>query len=211
MPELISIMRGFSTGLGVRCQHCHVSRGADTDDLTAFDFASDEKEAKGKARVMLRMTRAINQEYLPQVKGELGLRVTCATCHHGREHPETIEDVMKRELAAGGLAAAKDAYRKLRGEHHGGWAYDFGEGPLAGLAQGFLRAGKTAEALGLLELNLEFHPGAEWTGALYGEALLAAGRRADARKQFEKVIAVHPKNRLAARRLAELSGDPDGQ
>ncbi len=203
-------MRGFSTGLGVRCQHCHVSRGADSDDLTAFDFASDQKDAKRKARVMLRMTRAINQEYLPQVKGELGLRVTCATCHHGREHPEAIEDVVKRELAAGGLATAKDAYRRLRAEHYGGWAYDFGEDLLAGLAQDLLRAGQTADAIGLLELNLEFHPGAEWTGALYGEALLAAGRRADARKQFEKVLALHPKNRLAALRLAELSREPEG-
>ena len=72
-----------------------------------------------------------------------------------------------------------------------------------------MRAGKTEEAIGLLELNLEFHPTAERTGTLYGEALLAAGRRDDARKQFEKVLSLHPNNKLAAQRLAELSQQPE--
>ena len=89
---LISTMRGFTRGLGVRCQHCHVYKGDNPDDLTTFDFASDEKAAKETARTMLRMLVAINDEHLKEVgearpAGEP--KVTCYTCHRGETKPLT--------------------------------------------------------------------------------------------------------------------------
>jgi len=89
---LIATMRGFSQGLGVRCQHCHVHKGENPDDLSTFDFASDEKAAKETARTMLRMVAAINDEHLEGVgearaAGEL--KVTCYTCHRGEMQPLT--------------------------------------------------------------------------------------------------------------------------
>src|SRR6185503_1734772 len=42
--DLISTMRGFSGGLGVRCNFCHV--GGTETDLTGMKFASDDKKEK---------------------------------------------------------------------------------------------------------------------------------------------------------------------
>lgn len=79
--ELMGIMRGFTRGLGVgRCSTCHtVSDGLDQPD---DDFASDDKPLKVKARAMLRMVQAINDEHISQLedRGEPAIEVTCATC-----------------------------------------------------------------------------------------------------------------------------------
>jgi hypothetical protein len=89
---VVMMMRGFTQGLGVRCQHCHVYKGEDPNDLSAFDFASDEKPAKQTARAMLRMVLAINNEHLKDV-GEARpvgeMKVTCYTCHRGETRPLT--------------------------------------------------------------------------------------------------------------------------
>jgi hypothetical protein len=70
-------------GLGVTCNTCH----------TRGNFASEEKPIKLKARQMLEMTRALNQQYFPDHKpkeGESVLgRVTCYTCHKGEQTPKT--------------------------------------------------------------------------------------------------------------------------
>ena len=42
-------MDGFKAALGVRCNFCHAFNGK-------TDFASDEKEEKGIARYMMKMT-----------------------------------------------------------------------------------------------------------------------------------------------------------
>lgn len=89
---VIGTMRGFAQGLGVRCQHCHVFKGDTPNDLSTFDFASDEKREKQTARVMLRMVMAINKEHLkdvgePRPEGET--KVTCFTCHNGATRPLT--------------------------------------------------------------------------------------------------------------------------
>jgi hypothetical protein len=88
--DVIGVMKGFTQGLGVRCQHCLVVTGDDPNNLAAFDFASDEKPAKRTARTMMRMTAAINNEHLesvgtPPPAGEA--RVTCYTCHRGDVRP----------------------------------------------------------------------------------------------------------------------------
>lgn len=92
LRQLIQTMRGFTQGLGVRCQHCHVFKGDDPNDLSTFDFANDEKAPKKTARMMLRMAMAINNEHLkevgePRPAGEL--KVTCYTCHRGETKPAT--------------------------------------------------------------------------------------------------------------------------
>jgi Photosynthetic reaction centre cytochrome C subunit len=88
--ELLPVMKGFTQGLGVRCQHCHVYRGENPDDLSAFDFASDEKTAKASARSMMRMVRVVNEDLLkgvgePTAAGDP--KVTCYTCHRGEKRP----------------------------------------------------------------------------------------------------------------------------
>ena len=76
---LVATMRSFTRGLGVRCQHCHVYKGDNPDDLTTFDFASDEKQEKLTARTMLRMVQEINDKHLKDV-GEHAALVVHAAC-----------------------------------------------------------------------------------------------------------------------------------
>lgn len=99
--ELIAAMRVFTRSLGVRCNHCHVVTA--TDPKEVLDFASDAKEEKKVARVMLRMTTELNQTWLPRVEAAEGHpvqpmtvapqdapsgRIGCWTCHRGKTEPE---------------------------------------------------------------------------------------------------------------------------
>jgi hypothetical protein len=99
--QLIAAMRGFSRGLGVRCNFCHAAAAAPSEEL---DFASDAKAEKEIARGMLRMTMRINSDIgrmgggeAPGAGAEGGEahaggagepRVSCWTCHRGHEEPE---------------------------------------------------------------------------------------------------------------------------
>lgn len=99
--QLIAIMRTFTRGLGVKCNHCHVVTA--TTPKEELDFASDAKEEKRVARVMIQMTTQINKEWLQRVEQVEGHaepepapapgtltqpRVGCWTCHRGHVEPE---------------------------------------------------------------------------------------------------------------------------
>jgi len=75
-------MQGFVQAIGVSCGGCHMPKG---------NFASDENPRKVKARQMIEMTKALNQQFFPDHKpaeGESTLgRVTCFTCHQGDAKP----------------------------------------------------------------------------------------------------------------------------
>src|SRR5688572_23288313 len=80
--QLLAAMRGFTRGLGVRCNHCHVVK--ETTPKEVLDFPADTKEEKRSARVMLRMVNDINRKWIPLVDADATpgeLRVTCWTCH----------------------------------------------------------------------------------------------------------------------------------
>ncbi|HEX7833445.1 MAG TPA: c-type cytochrome, partial [Thermoanaerobaculia bacterium] len=64
--ELLGVMRTFTRGLGVRCNHCHVVTA--TEPKEVLDFAADTKEEKRVARVMIQMTQQINKEWLERVE-----------------------------------------------------------------------------------------------------------------------------------------------
>ena len=88
-PQLVQMMRGFTMGLGVRCEFCHVGEG---NDLTKFDFASDARPQKATARKMILMARDINTRHLagfPPDRDEATPAVTCYTCHRGDKKPLT--------------------------------------------------------------------------------------------------------------------------
>ena len=98
--ELSTTMRGFAMGLGVRCETCHV--GEPNTPLHTFDFASDEKPMKQKARLMIKMVNEINGELVPRlddVEKAKRVSVRCMTCHRGQPQPKLIEDVMDHQLA----------------------------------------------------------------------------------------------------------------
>jgi hypothetical protein len=84
--QLLATMRAFTRSLGVRCDHCHAP--APEGSKEHFDFPSDAKPEKDVARVMLRMTRQINADYVEKVN-EHGTTVTCYTCHRGKVIPDS--------------------------------------------------------------------------------------------------------------------------
>src|SRR5688572_29623748 len=88
-PELSALMRSYASALAVRCEQCHL--GAEAPDFKGADFASDAKESKRTARLMMKMVRAINEESLPLPRPAAAVRVECVTCHRGQKVPRTLE------------------------------------------------------------------------------------------------------------------------
>src|ERR1700760_3148505 len=76
--QIHEVMHHWTGELGVGCTYCH-AKDASTGKT---DFASDANPVKDRARVMLKMTMAINKEYLTQLADpKPGHDVECATCH----------------------------------------------------------------------------------------------------------------------------------
>jgi len=100
--ELIATMRGYTAGLGVQCNYCHVQEGRGGRN----DFATDEKQPKKTARVMITMMNHVN-ETLASGLGKSAADITkvqCATCHRGEAIPKNPPP--PAPPAAGGPAAA---------------------------------------------------------------------------------------------------------
>ncbi len=156
--ELVSLMAGFTRALGVRCTHCHV--GEEGRPLETYDFPSDDKLPKRKARDMLRMVEAINQQHLAglEERAEPAVVVQCATCHRGVREPRPLQDLLLAAYRAAGLDSALAVYRGLRERYYGRAAYDFGEVPLADAGAALWSMERLADAVRLLELNVELNP-----------------------------------------------------
>lgn len=89
--DLGTVMDGFKTSLGVKCNYCHAPSETEKGKL---DFASDAKPEKGTARMMMIMTAKINKKYfhIKDVKNPNAiLPVSCITCHNGNERPKTLD------------------------------------------------------------------------------------------------------------------------
>ncbi len=207
--QLIGVMRSFAGGLGVRCTYCHV--GEEGRPFSEFDFASDEKPAKLKARYMLQMTQTLNDEVLPglvEVAGRADppARISCVTCHRGVAVPRQIEEVIAQAIADEGAEAGVRRYRELRERYYGSGSYDFGEQPLIEIAGGIARENPTG-ALHLYALALELYP--ESVQALVGSAQAhqANGDVAAARTALLRAQELAPDNPQIARMLERLE-DP---
>jgi len=75
-PDQVRPMMGmFRTSLGVQCTFCHVMG----------DNASDENPHKNIARTMIKIMNDANATLGADAK----VKVTCYTCHRGKEMPES--------------------------------------------------------------------------------------------------------------------------
>lgn len=92
--DLDKVMDEWKAALGVRCNYCHAPR---KDDPKKLDFASDEKPEKEITRKMFRMTGQLNKKYFHYKQGDTTsvAPVSCMTCHHGKEHPESSAPAKK--------------------------------------------------------------------------------------------------------------------
>lgn len=205
--ELLATMRSFALGLGVRCTYCHVGReGAPLDSLK---FASDDKRAKRVARVMMDMVKHINEEHLADVpeRPEPHVMVKCETCHRGVARPRLLGDEIALYLADSGLTAAARRYRDLRSRYYGSSAYDFRELPLVDLARSEARAGRTENAVGLLQLSAEFFPSSGVTPAARGDVYLEKGDTTQALASYREALAKDSTMGPARMRIRQLTGE----
>ncbi|HET9250951.1 MAG TPA: c-type cytochrome [Candidatus Eisenbacteria bacterium] len=203
--ELVSVMRGFSSALGVRCNHCHVGENAAT--LEGFDFASDDKEPKRIARVMMSMVQEINQEEIPKAGIKDPASVRCVTCHRGVTKPRTVDEVLRATVEKDGVPAAQKRYRELREQYHGSGSYDFRPGPVNMVAEWLAFEKKDYDgAIALLGLNVEFHPTAGSTHNLLGRIHEAKGDPAAAIASWKKALELDPKDNRSRQLLEKAEG-----
>ena len=77
LQRVMNLMRG---SLGVHCDFCHV-----VTKESGWDFASDAKPEKNRARDMIRMTTELNRTTFAG-----NATVSCVTCHRGAIQPVTL-------------------------------------------------------------------------------------------------------------------------
>ncbi len=203
---LLEVMKSFTRGLGVRCQHCHI--GEEGKPLMTFDFVSDTKATKQTARVMLRMVQAINNEHLAKIekKSADALQVNCITCHHGENRPpRSLDEILFEITSAQGVQGAIEKYHELREKYFGGFAYDFRDGTLNRLSQQLQAAGKNDDAIAILKLNVQVNPQSALAHFFLGEIYLAKGEKALAMENYKKALALESANPFAKKRLEELA------
>jgi len=202
--ELVGIMRGFSFSLNVRCQYCHAVK--EGTPLKEANFASDEKETKRKARAMLRMVDAINQQYISKLDPPAANRVECVTCHHGLGKPVTMNALLAETIEKKDVGAAVAQYRELRKKYFGDGEYDFGETPLNILTESLLKQKKPKEAVAIMELNVEVNtPPSGWSYSLLAMSHTANKDIEKAKADFKKILEQNPQNDWARKQLEELN------
>lgn len=76
--DMFETMKQMTTAIGAECKYCHRT------DIR--DFASDEMEAKRRAREMMRMVERMNGELSARGTNEV-LPISCFTCHQGQRKP----------------------------------------------------------------------------------------------------------------------------
>jgi tetratricopeptide (TPR) repeat protein len=206
--DVIGVMRGFTSALGVRCPFCHV--GQEGQDLSTFNFASDDKPNKETARIMLRMVQAINTQHLSQIaqREQPSVEVNCTTCHRGAPVPRPLNDIIANAALNAGADSAVRAYRALRERYYGRSAYDFGEFTLIQAVAPLQQSRKFDEALALLRLNAEFYPQSSQTMTTTGEVYRMRGDTAAAITAYRQALQMNQNDGGARQRLRELGQTP---
>src|SRR5262245_156175 len=102
--RVVEVMKTWTADLGIRCWYCHV--GSEEKPLSEYDFPSDEKDTKRRAREMVQLLAEVNRrlgEMSNLHDGGPSLQATCGTCHRGVPRPRRIEDVFEETRAKDGL------------------------------------------------------------------------------------------------------------
>jgi hypothetical protein len=203
--QLVSIMKGFTSALGVRCNYCHVGEAR---TLEGMDFATDENEHKGIARDMMKMVSQIRGDVeaaLDEPAADV-VQVQCVTCHRGVTKPRLTQDVLERAYDEGGIDAAVSKYEELRQDYYGTHSYDFSERMLEDVAQDWMRAEHLDDAQTILELNAKHYPKSAFTYALLGQIHLQKDEKDAAIEAWKKSLQLDPSNERLQRMLERLEG-----
>lgn len=102
--QVHDIMEGYESELGVHCSYCHAEdpKNVGPNGRKRLDFASDAKDEKKMARIMIAMTDEINKNYVAKVAAmdempEKAPPVTCGTCHQGHEDPPEFKPAPEKK------------------------------------------------------------------------------------------------------------------
>jgi tetratricopeptide (TPR) repeat protein len=205
--KLSAVMKGFTRALGVRCTYCHV--GQEGKPLSTYDFASDEKPNKTRAREMYRMLGDIN-DHLKKIEpsGDKRVNMWCQTCHQGRSRPLTLEEELGEAYRKAGVSGAIARYRELRERYYGKGGYNFGEDSLRAFGQELLALRDTEGALAVWHLNATQFPqsGNVWNSL--AEGYMAAGKKTLAEIYYRKALELDPENEDALEELRKLAEKP---
>jgi hypothetical protein len=201
--ELVGTMRQIATGLGVRCTHCHVG----PHNLQGMDFATDEKDTKKTARLMLRMVRAINGEFLAKVPDASRRReVGCITCHRAAEKPpRQLDEIVVSEVTAKGVAAGLQVYEQYRTDFLGSGLYDFRERTLNIVGTKLREEKRPEEAAAIFKANLERFPNSGVALVTLAQIALERGDRVEAEALLKRAIAADAGNAFARQMLEKLT------
>ena len=202
--QLIGTMRSFTEALGVRCAHCH--DGEEGKPFSTYDFASDVKTAKQKARIMMGMVSDINDKYLSVLKKYKDdvIQVKCITCHRGAAQPIPLEDLLFKSVKEDGLEKAISTYHDLYNRYYGAFAYDFKDESLVALARKLTDEKMYDEAIAFSNINIEKYP--ESGGAYLGlaQAYEGKGDIENAVKNYKEAEKFMPWAGFIKKKLEEL-------
>jgi hypothetical protein len=203
--QIIPIMANFNAALGVNCGYCHVFDGPPATN-PKNDFASDDKETKAKARVMLGLARDANMK----LGSELGkpaaevTQVQCITCHRGVAIPKQLVAIVTETAAKEGVAKALQQYQDLRKQYYGSQAYDFTDATLFNAATQSLTAMKPDDAIAFAQLNLAFNSNSARSYQVMAQAYQRKNDKDNAVKNLEKAVALDPMNQGFKNQLQQL-------
>ena len=83
---LMKLMRDWNSALNVDCVFCH--KGQVGKPWSTYDFADDTKKRHEVARLMVKTTIRLNEDFKDLGEMDEPTKVTCATCHRRSRHPE---------------------------------------------------------------------------------------------------------------------------
>lgn len=114
--------------------------------------------------------------------------------------PSAVREIEKT-IREAGIASAETRFREMRAA---GNKFSFDEREMNQLAYELLGNGNTAAALTVLRMNVELFPRSANVYDSLGEALAAAGERAEAIRNYQQVLSIDPTNGNARAKLLEL-------
>jgi hypothetical protein len=196
--EVEAVMQVWSRSLGVKCTFCHEMKVP--GDWKSMDFASDKVDEKETTRRMVKMVEQLNAGPLPKAAGEKGVTVSCVTCHRGLAHPDTLDQVVLREVKKKGAKAGIKKYKDLKGKYYGRGSYDLGSESLSPAIRKLAEDPKGLDsALALANLDVENFPKEADARVMKAQILLMKGDKKGAKKAVDEALSIDPKNRHALR------------
>jgi len=202
--QILPIMQNFNAALGVNCTYCHNSEPP--VDNPKNDFASDEKQTKKTARVMLQLARDVNMK----LQSELGkpaaqvANVQCVTCHRGVAIPRQLVTIVTETTAKEGINKALQQYQELRKQYYGAQAYDFTDATLFTAATQALAANKPDDALAYAQLNLAYHANSARSYQVMSQAYQRRNEKDKAIQALQKAVDIDPMNQGFKNQLQQL-------